>query len=42
MFISACKDKSLDIPDLNVGIDTMKLILKAEKSHKSKKIEYIN
>ncbi len=42
MFISACKDKSLDIPDLNVGIDTMKLILEAEKSHKSKKIEYIN
>lgn len=41
MFIRSCNDKSIEIPDLDVGIETMKLILKARKSHNSKKIEYI-
>lgn len=36
-FIDCCKNNKAAKPDINVGIDTMKLILAAENSHKQKK-----
>ena len=41
-FISACNNNTIQFPDLEVGIDTMKLILNAEKSHISKKLEDVD
>ena len=38
-FLSACQRDKIEYPDLDVGIDTMKLIINAEKSHTSKKLE---
>ena len=40
-FIAACSDKTILIPNLDVGIDTMKLIVNSEKSHNTKKLEKI-
>ena len=40
-FISACKGDNVIYPNLEVGIDTMKLIISAEKSHNSNKLEKI-
>tara|TARA_Y100000590_G_scaffold414035_1_gene510501 strand:- start:2248 stop:3240 length:993 start_codon:yes stop_codon:yes gene_type:complete len=40
-FIAACSDKTISIPNLDVGIDTMKLIVNSEKSHNTKKLEKI-
>ncbi len=40
-FLSACQRDKIEYPDLDVGIDTMKLIINAEKSHTSKKLEVI-
>ena len=41
-FIACCNRNEEPIASLNDGIDTMKLILSAEKSHNSKQLESIN
>ena len=41
-FIDCCNSNEEPIASLNDGIDTMKLILSAEKSHNSKQLESIN